>query len=80
MLIPFLLRKHKTWKNTKLRLFTIAAYDEHPPQMKKDLEKFLYQLRIEAQVFVIEMVRAYPIAYNLFSPKPKSHPTLSSEP
>lgn len=56
MLLPFLLKKHKAWKNTTLRLFTIAQFDDNTVQMKKDLEKFLYHLRIEAQVFVIDMV------------------------
>ncbi|CAD5225076.1 unnamed protein product [Bursaphelenchus xylophilus] len=55
MLLPFLLRKHRTWKNTTLRLFTIAHFDENSTQMKEDLEKFLYHLRIEGQVFVIDM-------------------------
>ena len=59
MLLPFLLQKHKTWKNTKLRLFTIAHVDDSKEQMKDDLEKFLYHLRIEAQVNVIEMVIKY---------------------
>lgn len=55
MLLPFLLRKHKTWKNTSVRLFTIAQPEDNTVQMKIDLEKFLYHLRIEAIVFVIEM-------------------------
>jgi solute carrier family 12 (potassium/chloride transporter), member 4/6 len=63
MLLPFLLRKHKTWKNTKLRLFTIASITDNSLDMQKDLEKFLYQLRIEAQVFVIEMPEAEITAY-----------------
>lgn len=56
MLLPFLLKKHSTWKNTKLRLFTVAHAEDNAIQLKKDLERFLYQLRIEAEVFVIEMV------------------------
>lgn len=59
MLLPFLLRQNKTWKNTKLRLFTIAQVDDNSVNMKKDLEIFLYHLRIEAQIFVIEMVSIY---------------------
>uniref|UniRef100_A0A915BHS6 Amino acid permease/ SLC12A domain-containing protein n=1 Tax=Parascaris univalens TaxID=6257 RepID=A0A915BHS6_PARUN len=55
MLLPFLLRQNRTWKNTKLRLFTIAQVDDNSVNMKKDLEIFLYHLRIEAQIFVIEM-------------------------
>ena len=55
MLLPFLLRQHKTWRNTKLRLFAIAQLEDNNVQMKTDLEKFLYQLRIDAEVHVIEM-------------------------
>ncbi|KAL3114260.1 hypothetical protein niasHT_014104 [Heterodera trifolii] len=55
MLIPFLLIKHKTWKNTKVRLFTFAQPEDNTLQMKRDLERFLYHLRIEAQVFVLEI-------------------------
>uniref|UniRef100_A0AC34QJS4 Uncharacterized protein n=1 Tax=Panagrolaimus sp. JU765 TaxID=591449 RepID=A0AC34QJS4_9BILA len=55
MLLPFLMKKHKTWRNVTLRLFTIAQMDDNTLHMKQNLEKFLYHLRIEAQVFVIEM-------------------------
>uniref|UniRef100_A0A1I8EM17 Amino acid permease n=1 Tax=Wuchereria bancrofti TaxID=6293 RepID=A0A1I8EM17_WUCBA len=49
MLLPFLLKQSKTWRNTRLRLFTIAQMDDNTFNMKKDLETFLYHLRIEAQ-------------------------------
>uniref|UniRef100_A0A1I7XCT0 Solute carrier family 12 member 9 n=1 Tax=Heterorhabditis bacteriophora TaxID=37862 RepID=A0A1I7XCT0_HETBA len=55
MLLPFLLRQHKTWKNTKVRLYAIAQLEDNNVQMKNDLEKFLYHLRIDAEVYVIEM-------------------------
>ncbi|EPB73929.1 hypothetical protein ANCCEY_06991 [Ancylostoma ceylanicum] len=55
MLLPFLLKQHKTWKNTVIRLFAIAQLEDNNVQMKSDLEKFLYHLRIEAEVYVIEM-------------------------
>ncbi|CAH1121202.1 unnamed protein product [Ceutorhynchus assimilis] len=55
MLIPFLLKQHRTWKNCKLRIFTVAQFNDNSIQMKKDLKKFLYQLRIEADVEVVEM-------------------------
>ncbi|XP_064611354.1 solute carrier family 12 member 4-like isoform X2 [Liolophura sinensis] len=55
MLLPFLLRQHKTWKNCRLRIFTVAQLEDNSIQMKKDLEHYLYQLRIEAEVAVIEM-------------------------
>ncbi|GIY83783.1 solute carrier family 12 member 6 [Caerostris extrusa] len=56
MLLPFLLKQHKTWKNCKLRIFTVAQLEDNSIQMKKDLAKFLYHLRIEAEVEVVEMV------------------------
>lgn len=58
MLIPFLLKQHRTWKNCKLRIFTVAQTDDNSIQMKKDLKTFLYQLRIPAEVEVVEMVSA----------------------
>lgn len=60
MLLPFLLRKHKVWRHCKLRIFTVAQLEDNSIQMKRDLAVFLYQLRIEAEVDVIEMVRKIP--------------------
>ena len=56
MLLPFLLRQHKVWRSCHLRIFAVAQVDDNSIQMKKDLAIFLYQLRIEAEVDVIEMV------------------------
>ncbi|EDO35443.1 predicted protein [Nematostella vectensis] len=56
ILILFLLRQHKVWKRCKLRIFTVAQLEDNSIQMKKDLETFMYHLRIEAEVQVIEMV------------------------
>ncbi|XP_077542977.1 solute carrier family 12 member kcc isoform X3 [Haemaphysalis longicornis] len=55
MLLPFLLKQHKVWKNCKLRIFTVAQLEDNSIQMKKDLAMFLYHLRIEAEVEVVEM-------------------------
>jgi len=55
MLLPFLLKQHRTWKNCKLRIFSVAQQADNSIQMKKDLKTFLYQLRIEADVEVVEM-------------------------
>ncbi|CAH1393152.1 unnamed protein product [Nezara viridula] len=55
MLLPFLLKQHRTWKNCKLRIFTVAQMEDNSIQMKEDLKKFLYHLRIEAEVEVVEM-------------------------
>ncbi|KAM6989504.1 solute carrier family 12 member 7-like isoform 2-T2 [Tautogolabrus adspersus] len=55
MLLPFLLSQHKVWRKCKMRLFTVAQMDDNSIQMKKDLQMFLYQLRLDAEVEVVEM-------------------------
>ncbi|XP_058258727.1 solute carrier family 12 member 5 isoform X1 [Hemibagrus wyckioides] len=55
MLLPFLLRQHKVWRKCKMRIFTVAQMDDNSIQMKKDLTTFLYHLRIDAQMEVVEM-------------------------
>ena len=39
-----------------MRIFTVAQVDDNSIQMKKDLQTFLYHLRISAEVEVVEMV------------------------
>lgn len=56
MLLPFLLRQHKVWRKCRMRIFTVAQVDDNSVQMKKDLQMFLYHLRISAEVEVVEMV------------------------
>lgn len=41
-----------------MRIFTVAQMDDNSIQMRKDLMTFLYHLRIDAEVEVVEMVRA----------------------
>lgn len=62
MLLPFLLKQHRTWKNCKIRIFTVAQMEDNSIQMKKDLKTFLYHLRIEAEVEVVEMVSVAKVA------------------
>lgn len=57
LLIVFLLRKHKIWQKCKLRLFTVAKENEHSVQIKNDLVQYMYYLRIDAEVDVIDMVK-----------------------
>ncbi|KAG7310451.1 hypothetical protein JYU34_003233 [Plutella xylostella] len=63
MLLPFLLKQHRSWKNCKMRIFTVAQMEDNSIQMKKDLKMFLYQLRIEAEVEVVEMTDSDISAY-----------------
>lgn len=39
-----------------MRIFTVAQIDDNSIQMKKDLQLFLYQLRLDAEVEVVEML------------------------
>lgn len=55
LLIPLLLAS-KVWRKCKIRIFTVAQLEDNSIQMKKDLATFLYHLRIEAEVEVVEMV------------------------
>jgi len=59
-----------------MRIFTVAQMDDNSIQMKKDLAMFLYQLRIEAEVEVVEMVRRtytpppiYRVLFNVLEPE-----------
>ncbi|XP_078609145.1 solute carrier family 12 member 4-like isoform X6 [Branchiostoma floridae x Branchiostoma japonicum] len=63
MLLPFLLKQHKVWKACRMRIFTVAQLEDNSIQMKKDLEHFLYHLRIEADVQVVEMMTSDISAY-----------------
>lgn len=70
MLLPFLLKQHRTWRNCKMRIFTVAQMEDNSIQMKKDLKMFLYHLRIEAEVEVVEMVCTFLTSFNfnVFNP------------
>nr|XP_020469031.1 solute carrier family 12 member 7-like isoform X2 [Monopterus albus] len=55
VLLPFLLSQHKVWRKCKMRIFTVAQMNDNSIQMKKDLQMFLYHLRLDAVVEVVEM-------------------------
>lgn len=60
-----------------MRIFTVAQMDDNSIQMKKDLAIFLYHLRLEAEVEVVEMVSCSP---NPCLEDTKCHATTSSQP
>lgn len=47
----------QVWRKCGMRIFTVAQMEDNSIQMKKDLATFLYHLRIEAEVEVVEMVQ-----------------------
>jgi len=56
-----------------MRIFTVAQMDDNSIQMKKDLQMFLYHLRLNAEVEVVEMVRLH------VGTVPRRHNTRPSE-
>lgn len=55
------------WKKCKMRIFTVAQMDDNSIQMKKDLQMFLYHLRLNAEVEVVEMVSCDVMCYVMMS-------------
>jgi potassium/chloride transporter 4/5/6 len=56
MLISYLLQQHKVWKGCKLRIYVIAQKEEENEEMKKHLQKHIYMLRIDATVFIVNLL------------------------
>ena len=55
MLLPHLLKQHKVWKGCKTRIFTVAQKEDNSIKMRDDLKMFLYHLRIEAEIEIVEL-------------------------
>ncbi|CAF3991493.1 unnamed protein product, partial [Rotaria magnacalcarata] len=62
-LIAFLLKRNKVWSRCRIRLYTVTQSEDNSVAMKKDLEQYMYQLRIEAEVNVVEMADQEISAY-----------------
>uniref|UniRef100_A0A183EJV8 SLC12 domain-containing protein n=1 Tax=Gongylonema pulchrum TaxID=637853 RepID=A0A183EJV8_9BILA len=58
MLLPFLLMQTKTWRNTRLRLFTIAHMDDNTPE--SDISEYTYErtMRMEERVKLLKDMQA----------------------
>ncbi|GFR73158.1 solute carrier family 12 member 4 [Elysia marginata] len=63
LLLGHLLRRAKVWSKCHLRLFSVANENDNTVQIKKDLQTYLYQLRIEGTVEVVEMTAGDVSAY-----------------
>uniref|UniRef100_A0A0R3S7E9 SLC12 domain-containing protein n=1 Tax=Elaeophora elaphi TaxID=1147741 RepID=A0A0R3S7E9_9BILA len=51
LLISFLLKQHKVWRNCHLRIFVVVGQDDNKSQLRRDMEKFLYEMRIDANLY-----------------------------
>ncbi|CAD5215517.1 unnamed protein product [Bursaphelenchus xylophilus] len=56
MLIAYLLQQHKVWRGCKLRIYVITHDDDSNEEMKARLQKHIYMLRIDATVFIVNMI------------------------
>jgi hypothetical protein len=61
--LAYLLNLGPIWKQCSLRVFTIAHEHENSVKIKKDLERCMELLRIDAHVKVIEMQNAQITAF-----------------
>ncbi|CAM4755083.1 unnamed protein product [Rotaria magnacalcarata] len=52
-LLAFLLQQHYVWNKCILRLFTICLPNQEPEIQKRELEQYVYQLRIKAEVHAV---------------------------
>eukprot|EP00124_Ichthyophonus_hoferi_P001869 Ihof_evm9s110 gene=Ihof_evmTU9s110 len=55
LLLGHLLSQHRTWRNCQLRVFTVASVDSNSVAIGNGLRRLLDNLRIKAQVHVVEM-------------------------
>ncbi|CAF1277961.1 unnamed protein product [Adineta ricciae] len=52
-LLAFLLQQHPVWNKCVLRLFTICLPNQEPESRQRELEEYVYNLRIQAEVHTI---------------------------
>ncbi|EDQ91239.1 uncharacterized protein MONBRDRAFT_6305 [Monosiga brevicollis MX1] len=65
LLLGYLLQHDPVWRKCRLRVFTVAENDDNTIQMERDLQTFLYHLRIDADVRVVEMLDSDIAAYTV---------------
>ncbi|CAI5448008.1 unnamed protein product [Caenorhabditis angaria] len=55
LLLGYLLKQHKVWRGCKLRVIGIAQESDNNVKMQEDLQKYVYQLRIDAKIMIVEL-------------------------
>ncbi|VDP36932.1 unnamed protein product [Schistosoma curassoni] len=63
LLTSYLLMRNRVWRKCHLRIFVVATEDDDIVNLKKDMTKFMYDLRINASVEVVAMSTADISAY-----------------
>ncbi|TMS39211.1 hypothetical protein L596_005775 [Steinernema carpocapsae] len=55
MLVAYLLKQNKVWRGCKLRVIAVAQELDNNLKMQKDLQNYIYQLRIDAKIMIVEL-------------------------
>ncbi|GMT24173.1 hypothetical protein PFISCL1PPCAC_15470 [Pristionchus fissidentatus] len=55
LLMAYLLKQHKVWRGCKLRIIAIAQENDNNTKMQQELQKYVYQLRIDAKILIVEL-------------------------
>uniref|UniRef100_A0A0K0E676 Amino acid permease/ SLC12A domain-containing protein n=1 Tax=Strongyloides stercoralis TaxID=6248 RepID=A0A0K0E676_STRER len=55
ILLAYLLKQHRVWRHCKQRVIAVAQKDDNNTKLMKDLQNYVYQLRITADVCVVEL-------------------------
>uniref|UniRef100_A0AC35U6Q0 Solute carrier family 12 member 6 n=1 Tax=Rhabditophanes sp. KR3021 TaxID=114890 RepID=A0AC35U6Q0_9BILA len=55
ILLAYLMTQHKVWRHCKQRVIAVAQKDDNNTKLMKDLQDYVYQLRIQADVCVVEL-------------------------
>ncbi|KAK0399743.1 hypothetical protein QR680_003192 [Steinernema hermaphroditum] len=55
ILMAYLLKQNKVWRGCKLRVIAVAQELDNNTKMQQELEQYVYQLRIDAKIMVVEL-------------------------
>ncbi|KAL1510624.1 hypothetical protein AB1Y20_006925 [Prymnesium parvum] len=55
LLLSIILRKHKKWANCLLRVFVVCNSQDKPDKLAKKISTFLYNMRINARLKVVQL-------------------------
>ena len=55
LLLSIILRRHRTWRHTALRVFVVCQQGDDPGELRTVINRFLYNMRISAQLECIQL-------------------------
>lgn len=77
LLIAHLLRKHRIWRGCRLRIYMVAERSEgNVEQLQRGLEELVNDVRIDAEVNVVEVDTLSIAPCVMHRPSPSPHTRL----